>query len=280
MAISLSTIKRSTMLPPRIVIYGVPGIGKTEFASLAPKPIFLNAEDGMGQIEADGWSIKSYQDAIDAITVLYNEPHDYQTVVLDTADALEPMLWAYVCATVPHEKGKPITGIEDYGFGKGYVHAIQPWLQVLSGLTALRDHRNMVAIICAHCKVQNVKAPDSDDYEKYALKIHDKAEGLVRGWCDALMFANYETSVVSNGRDDKRNRAVGVGKRLLYTQERPAFNAKNRYSLPPILPFEKGQSWNTFVAAQAASYAASRAAAAPAPEPELASTSATPAQVQ
>ena len=152
------------------------------------------------------------------------------------------------------------------------------WSTLLSGLTALRDTRNMAVIVCAHSKVQTVKSPESDDYEKYALKINDKAEGVVRGWCDCLLFANYEQTVVTTGRNEERHRAVGTGRRLLYTQERPAFHAKNRYSLPPVLPFEKGQSWNTFIAAQAASYAATRPAVAA--NPELAAPPATPTAPQ
>jgi hypothetical protein len=49
----LKTIKRSTQLPPRVVIYGVPGIGKTTLASKMPAPIFLPVEDGLGQLEVD-----------------------------------------------------------------------------------------------------------------------------------------------------------------------------------------------------------------------------------
>lgn len=274
MAISLSNLRRSTMQAPRLVIYGPAGVGKTSFAADAPNPVFLRVEDGMGHIEAEGWDIRKYQDALEAITALYNDPHDFGSVVLDTIDAFEPLIWAEVCAKVPHEKGKTVLGIEDYGFGKGFLYAANFLRQILDGLTALRDHRGMVTIICAHSKVQTVKSPDSDDYEKFALRINDKSESLVRGWCDALLFANYETTVVSAGRNDDRHRAIGSGKRLLYTQERPAFHAKNRYSLPAVLPFEKGQAWNTFVAAQAASQAAARAAQTPAPPP------ATPAAAQ
>lgn len=268
MAISLSSLRRSTPKPPRIVIYGVQGIGKTEFASLAPRPVFLCAEDGLGKIQADAWDVRSYQDVLSAITVLHQEAHDFSTVVIDTADSLEPLIWAHVCETVPHEKGKPIHSIEDYGYGKGYTHAMGPWRTILEGLTALRDARGMAVVVCAHSKIQTVKSPDSDDYEKYALKLNDKAEGLIRGWCDCLLFANYETRVISSGRDGSdRHRAVGTGKRILYTQERPAFHAKNRYSLPAELPFDKGTSWQTFVEAMEKGFATASAPSPGVPAP-------------
>lgn len=264
MAISLASIKRNTQKPPKIVIYGVPGIGKTKWASQAPNPIFICAEDGLGQIDVPHFPrAKSYSDVLDAITALYSEQHEFGTVVLDTIDALEPLIWAHVVATVAHEKGRPVANIEDYGFGKGYVHAQREWLTLLRGLDALRDERGMAVILCAHSKVTSVKSPDSDDYDKFTLKVNDKAEAVIRGWTDCLLFANYEQSIIAAGRDGDRKRATGTGKRLLFTEERPAFAAKNRYSLPPVLPLD----WNAFVAAQnATSLPSQQPASAPTPD--------------
>jgi hypothetical protein len=258
MAISLASIKRNAQKPPKIVIYGVPGIGKTKWASSAPAPIFICAEDGLGLIDVPHFPrANSFSDVQGAIAALYNDQHEFGTVVIDTIDALEPLIWAHVVATVPHEKGRPVSSIEDYGFGKGYVHAQRYWLELLRGLDGLRDERGMAVILCAHSKVANVKAPDSDDYDKFTLKVHDKAESVIRGWTDCLLFANYEQNIISAGRDGDRKRATGTGKRLLFTEERPAFAAKNRYSLPPVLPLD----WNAFVSAQIASSTSATASA-------------------
>ena len=35
------------------MLYGTHGIGKSTFASCAPKPIFLQTEDGLGEIDCD-----------------------------------------------------------------------------------------------------------------------------------------------------------------------------------------------------------------------------------
>jgi hypothetical protein len=39
-------------------------------------------------------------------------------------------------------------------------------------------------------------------------------------------------------KDKKSTRAKGSGERRMYTSERPAFLAKNRYSLPDDLPLD------------------------------------------
>lgn len=47
--------------PPRIILYGPHGIGKTTFGSGAPSPIFLPFEDGEGRLEAARFPlIRSY----------------------------------------------------------------------------------------------------------------------------------------------------------------------------------------------------------------------------
>jgi hypothetical protein len=62
--------------------------------------------------------MKSYGDIMDAIGVLYNDEHDFKTVVLDSADWAEPMVWAET-ARINGWKD-----IETPGYGRGYVAAL------------------------------------------------------------------------------------------------------------------------------------------------------------
>jgi len=64
---------------------------------------------------------------------------------------------------------------------------------------------------------------------------------------DAVLFANYRISTVKSdaGFGKKVTRAVGGGDRVLYTEERPAFLAKQRYNLPAMIPM----LWSDFAAA-------------------------------
>ena len=93
MAISLETLQRSNLMPARILIYGVQGIGKTTLAANMPNPVFLASEDGLGGlVDIPHWDIESHQDVIDGIKTLITEEHDFKTVVLDTVSALEVVL--------------------------------------------------------------------------------------------------------------------------------------------------------------------------------------------
>ena len=64
---------------------------------------------------------------------------------------------------------------------------------------------------------------------------------------DAVLFGNYKTLVKKDdvGFNKTSNRGISTGERLLYTNERPAYMAKNRYSLPDHIPM----AWDEFEAA-------------------------------
>ena len=102
--------------PRRLMLYGIQGIGKSTYASRSPKPIFVQTEDGLGDIECDKFPLAtSFEDVINALSTLYTETHPYQTIVVDSLDWLERLIWADVCLN--HH----VTSIEDIGYGKGYV---------------------------------------------------------------------------------------------------------------------------------------------------------------
>ena len=74
-----------------------------------------------------------------------------------------------------------------------------------------------------------------------------RAAALLQEHSDIVLFANYRVSTVKAdvGFNKKVTRALGSGERVLYTEERPAFLAKNRYGLPDVLPLD----WPAFAAA-------------------------------
>ncbi|WP_085440276.1 ATP-binding protein [Magnetofaba australis] len=239
MATTLQSLNRAQdRRPPRIVKYGVAGVGKTTLAAGAPNPVFILTEDGLGQIQATSFPIaRSYWDVMGALDALLNESHDFATVVVDSLDWLEPLIWAEVCAQ------QNVRNIEEIGYGKGYAFALDLWRAYLEKLNRLRDEKNMVVIQIAHSVIKRFDSPEHDPYDRYEIKLHAKASALIQEHSDCVLFANYRISTTKTdvGFKKKVNRAVGDGERVLYTQERPAFLAKNRYNLPLELPMD----WKT-----------------------------------
>lgn len=63
----------------------------------------------------------------------------------------------------------------------------------------------------------------------WGLKLSKQCAPLLKEWPDALLFLNYKTLVVAT--DSNTHKAQG-GKRIIYTNHRPVFDAKNRHNLP------------------------------------------------
>src|SRR4051812_2649842 len=98
MAISLSSIETGVSFkPPRILIYGVQGIGKTTMISQAPDPIMVQTEDGEGVIDIPRFPLaRSFDDVMEALGVLATTDHKYKTVGIDSLDWMEPLVWGKV----------------------------------------------------------------------------------------------------------------------------------------------------------------------------------------
>jgi len=240
MAISLSSLKHGiSALPPIITIYGDAAIGKDTFASFAPNPVFIFTENGLGNLDVARWQVDTYEDAMTALVTLLNEPHDFKTVVFSTLDWFEPMVWNYLIRMQPNdEKGRAVTNIEGYGFGKGFKYAVDYWTDFLALINRLRTEKNMMIIFVAHPVIRKVTPPDSDSFDCYMLKLQDSekvsAKDKIVESSDVLLFANWRVALTDEKLSfgQSRQRGVGSGERVVYTEQRPAYEAKNRYGLP------------------------------------------------
>jgi len=227
------------MKPRRTMLYGTEGVGKSTFGSMAPMPVFIQTEDGLGQIECARFPLAgAYGDVVAALSELWSEQHPYQTVVLDTLDWLEQLIWAEIC------KKRCVENIEDIGYAKGYGFALAQWREVLAGLDALRNDRGMAVILIAHSKIEKFENPETESYDRYSPRLHKLASALVTEWADEVLFATYRvhTKQADEGFGRKKSKGVGTGERIIRTTARPAHVAKNRLGLPDELPLD----WNAY----------------------------------
>jgi hypothetical protein len=226
----LDTIERGPDIRPRrILIYGTHGIGKTTFAAMAESPVFIRTEDGLGALEVDRFPLcTSWGDVLACLDSLIAGKHDYRTVVIDSLDWLERLILAETC------RRRQVESIEEIPYGKGYVHALVHWREVLSRLDRLRHERGMQSILIAHAGIERFQNPETESYDRYVPRLQKHASFLVQEWADEVLFAAWRVHTKSTLErfDRRRIQGIGTGMRVLRTTERPSHVAKNRLGLP------------------------------------------------
>ena len=181
MSFTLQSVVSSKTLyaPQRFLLYGVQGIGKTLCASTFASPIILRTEDGTSAIDVPTFPdlARTYEDVTQAISALHGE-HPYRTLVIDSLDWMEPLIWDHVCQKHVDSHGKPIASIEAIGYGKGYIEADAYWRYIQSGLDSLRLKKGMQIVCIAHAEVKTFCPPDGDQYDRYQPKLQKRAFAL------------------------------------------------------------------------------------------------------
>jgi hypothetical protein len=220
--------------PIRVCLAGIEGVGKSTFAANAPAPIFLCSEDGTAQLDVARFPTpRSWADVLEAVRVLTSEEHAFRSLAIDTLDWLEPLCWEAVCQA----NGKK--AIEDLAYGRGYALALDQWRHLIGRLELLQRTRKMHVVLLAHTAIKRINNPDTDAFDRFQMKLHDKAAALWREWVDELLFARHEVVTI-----EKRGKLRGVssGARVMHTQWTAAYDAKNRHDLPETMPLD----WQDF----------------------------------
>lgn len=242
MALSLSSLKSSKSdRPPVVLLYGVGKVGKTSLAAEFPDPIYLptDGERTPDDVElATPGTIETFEDVLDVFGELLSTEHDRKTVIVDSLDGLEPLIWAATC------RRNGWANIEEPGFGKGYLAADAEWNEFFQALSALKA-AGMAVVLIAHPEIVRFDSPTSDPYSRYGIKLQRRAAALAQEKADIIGFMNYRISIKEKdvGFNKKVAHAEGGTERQIHLEERPGFIAGNRYSMPANISFKKGSGY-------------------------------------
>jgi len=219
----------------RVAIYGVEGIGKTTAAAQFPNPVFIDLEGGTKTMNvARLTKPTAWEDLLAEIRyVISNRP--CKTLVIDTVDRAEELCIKFIC-----EKGGK-KGIEDFGYGNGWVYEKEEFERFLKLLDEVID-ADINIVMIAHAAIRKFEQPDEmGSYDRYEMKLGKKTTNLIapliKEWADMVLFANYKTFSVAADDKGTKHKAQG-GKRVMYTSHSPCWDAKNRYGLPYEIPMD------------------------------------------
>lgn len=232
----MEIIKGKIPCAKKVVIYGPEGIGKSTFASRFPDPLFIDTEGSTKDMDVartptpSSWAMLKEQ-----IEYVVSHPDICRTLVIDTADWAEQMCVEDICSR--HQK----RGIEDFGYGNGYVYVKEEFGRFLNRLEDVIA-KGINVVLTAHAQLRKFEQPDElGAYDRYEMKLGKKTSSqttpLVKEWADMVLFANYKTYSIATDKDGKKHKAQG-GRRVMYTQHHPCWDAKNRYGLPEEVDFD------------------------------------------
>ena len=220
----------------KVVLYGPEGIGKSSLAAQFPRPIFIDTEGSTTEMDVDrtkkpsSWEMLRQQ-----VEWVKQQGNRFGTLIIDTIDWAEMLCVDSVCAT--HNK----KGVEDFGYGKGYIFVAEEFGRFLNLLSDVIE-AGIHIVLTAHAQIIKFEQPDEmGAYDRYQLKLGQKTgsrtAALVKEWADMVLFIKYKTFSVSADKEGKKNKAQG-GMRTVYATHHPAWDAKNRHGLPDEFPLD------------------------------------------
>jgi hypothetical protein len=224
---------------PRVLLYGGDGVGKTRFSAGAPDPFFLDVNKGSFAYDVKRVVPESWPEVLEWVGAVERGEVKCKSLVIDAVGDLEYL---------GNAEFFPGTTIDkwDGGYGRGETYALTRWRELLGALERVWNTGKTV-ILVGHMKVKHFDDPSGPGFDRFQLSMRDQVAGLLRQWCDYVLFAREEISQQKVGADLK---IVTSGVRWIHTHRSTAFDAKSRGTT--LFPERILLSWDEFAKARSA----------------------------
>ena len=229
-----SLIRSRTPAPPKIIIYGQPGVGKTTFAASAGA-VLLDCENGAGVVPGLVRTpyLQSWLEMRRWLAEMVDRPSDpaFAALAIDTIDWMVQRIVEHVVVDLDGKSPNDITNTLGTAHG-GYFKAREivqniVYRELLPMLNAVADRRVPI-ILLAHAANTKITTPEGFDQRLATPDLPQWIAPPFVEWADAVLYAYREGE-----------------QRVVRTEGTSVILAKNRYGLPAELPL----SWNALVAA-------------------------------
>ena len=222
---SMNVVRGSDSRAQKICVYGPEGVGKTSFAALFPRPLFLDLERGTCSYDVERAYPSTVREVEELLDFVLAGGTGYGTVVLDSYDSLWHLYSWQVAAA------KRVSCVEEIPYGNGVKMVADLLWRLLKGRVESLVRAGVHVVILAHSEVRkhdDLEAGTS--YDRYAFRAQRLSANHLMQEMDSVLFANFETRIIHE--PGGRVRAIGGTERALHTARTAGFDAKNRLGLP------------------------------------------------
>jgi len=236
----LETVEVPQDGPAICTITGDAGLGKTTLACSFPKPIVIRAEDGLQAIPQNRRPaafplLRKVDDLWAQLSTLINEDHDYRTLVVDSASALERMFIDHVVESDPKQPKSINQALGGYGAGMSAVANMHS--RVRKAAEILKERKGMHVVFICHADTETIELPDQDPYTRYSLRLSKKSMAPYVDDVNLVGFLKLETFTTGDG---ERKKAISDGTRIMVCYSTAANISKNRYGITEDIEVPEG----------------------------------------
>lgn len=228
--------------PLGIVIHGLPGVGKSDFAANFPNTAFVidPHEQGIRDLVAYGRTVtpkeiiqvERFEDLLNIskqLGVLASK--GIETLVFDSMTGMEKLCFTYHCEN-EYDGDWSKTGFLSFQQGPKGAAKLE-WPKFLNVLNEAID-LGINVILIAHTEVRPYQNPEGPDHDRYTPYMEKSTWQQIARWAQAILFYNFHYDVEKR-KGGTKAKATGTPERQLYTDWSPAYDAKNRYGLEPVI---------------------------------------------
>lgn len=188
----MQVVKGKTLTAPKLMLYGLSGVGKSSLAAKLKNPLFLDFEGGLNYLGVDRTPQyldldAFYKDLVELYRKAESGKREYDTIVIDSVDWLVRKVVEKAAGIDKHNLTETLNR-SNGGYGNGkQVLENQIRTMLLPLLVSLNKQGYGICLV-AHAERKDLMDADGVDTERIAPKIDVNTMNTFVEWCDNVFY--------------------------------------------------------------------------------------------
>lgn len=188
----MEVLKGQTLTAPKLMLYGLSGVGKSSLAAKLKRPLFLDFEGGLNYLGVDRTPQyldldEFYKDLVELYRKAESGKREYDTIVIDSVDWLVRKVVEKAAGIDKHNLTETLNR-SNGGYGNGkQVLENQIRTMLLPLLVSLNKQGYGICLV-AHAERKDLMDADGVDTERIAPKIDTNTMNVFVEWCDNVFY--------------------------------------------------------------------------------------------